>query len=58
MCDSELWVENKSKKEKLQGVETDYLRHRERKLKFERVPNMEIRKIIQAQETVMDRIVK
>jgi hypothetical protein len=46
----------KVKKKKLQAVEMDYLRHRERKLKFERVPNMEIRKIMQAEETVLDRI--
>jgi hypothetical protein len=44
---SELWVENKSKK-KLQEVEMDYLRRSARKSKLERVPNEEIRRIMQA----------
>jgi hypothetical protein len=53
---SELWVENKSKKKKLHAVEMDYLRCSARKSKLEGVPNKEIRRIMQAEETVLDRI--
>jgi hypothetical protein len=52
---SELWLENKSKKNKLQVVEMDYLRRSARKSKSDRVPNEEIRRIMQAEKTVLDR---
>jgi hypothetical protein len=51
----ELWAENKSQKSKLQAVEMDYLRRSARKSKLERVPDEEIRRIMQAEETVLDR---
>jgi hypothetical protein len=57
MYGSELWVENKSKKKnKLQAVKIDYLQCSARKSKLERVPNEEMRRIMQAEETVLDKI--
>jgi hypothetical protein len=53
---SELWVENKSKKKKLQAVEMDYLRRCARKSKLERVPSEETRRIMQAEGTILCRI--
>jgi hypothetical protein len=38
------------------GSEMDYLRRSARKLKMQRVPKEEIRRIMQAEETVLDRI--
>jgi hypothetical protein len=55
MYGSELWVENKSQKNKLRAVEMDYLRRRARKSKLNRFSNEEIRRINQAEETVLDR---
>jgi hypothetical protein len=49
MYGSELCVEDTSQKNKLQAVEMAYLRRSARKLKFERVPNEEIRRIMQAE---------
>jgi hypothetical protein len=46
----------KVKKNKLQAVKMDYLRRSAKKSKLERVLNQEIRKIMQAEETVLDRI--
>jgi hypothetical protein len=57
MNGSELWVENKSKKkDKLQAVEMNCLQRSSSKSKLERVPNEEIRRTMQAEETVLDRI--
>jgi hypothetical protein len=53
---SELWVESKSQKNKLQAVEMGYLRRSARKSKLGRVPSKEIRRIMEAEETVLDRI--
>jgi hypothetical protein len=44
------------KNNKLQAVEMEYLRCSARKSKLERVPNEEYRRIMQAEETVLDRI--
>jgi hypothetical protein len=46
----------KSQKDKLQAVEMDYLQRSSRKSKLERVSNEEIWRIMQAEETVLDRI--
>jgi hypothetical protein len=46
----------KYKLKKLQEVELDYLRRRSRKSNLDRVSNEEIRRIMQAEETVLDRI--
>jgi hypothetical protein len=40
----------------LQAVEMDYLRRNARKSKLETVPDVEIRRIMQAEGTVLDRI--
>jgi hypothetical protein len=48
-------IKVKNKKKKLQAVEMDYLRRSARKSKLERVPNEEIRRIMQSEETVLDR---
>jgi hypothetical protein len=53
MYGSELWVENKSLKNKLQAVK---MRRSARKLKMQRVPKEEMRRIMQAEETVLNRI--
>jgi hypothetical protein len=55
MYGSELWVENKSKRNKLQAVEMDYLQRSAIKSKRERFPSEEIRKIMQTEETILDR---
>jgi hypothetical protein len=43
-------------KKNLRAVEMDYVRRNARKSKLERVPSEEIRRIMQAEETVLDRI--
>jgi hypothetical protein len=53
---SELWVEDKRQNNKLQAVEMDCLRRSAKKSKLERVPNEEIRGIMQTEETVLDRM--
>jgi hypothetical protein len=46
----------KTKKDKLQVVEMDYLRRSARKSKLERVHKEETRQIMQSDETVLGRI--
>jgi hypothetical protein len=46
----------KVKRNKLQAVEMGYLRRSARKSKLETVPSEDIRRIMQAEETVLDRI--
>jgi hypothetical protein len=53
---SEMGVENKRQRNKPQAVEMDYLRRTSSKSKSETGRNEEIRQIMQAEETVLDRI--
>jgi hypothetical protein len=50
------WKIKGNKKNKPQAIKMDCLRHSARKSKLERVPNEEIRRIMRAEETVLDRI--
>jgi hypothetical protein len=56
MYGSEMGVENKSQRNKPQAVEMDYLQRTSSKSKSETGRNEEIRQIMQAEETVLDRI--
>jgi hypothetical protein len=50
------WKIKVKKKNKVQAVKMEYLRCSARKSKLERMPNEEYRRIMQAEETVLDRI--
>lgn len=54
----EVWTMKQDDKRRIEAVEMDYLRRSSRISKLERVRNEEIRNIMSAQETIIDRIEK